>query len=452
MLSIGQRCELRSSDSASGLRASIKRYGEVAFIGRVAGLPDGEWIGVRLDKPLGKSDGCHDGVRYFDCRPLHGAFVRREKVNTVGEFPVFATQAESLAHELEAYRSARDVKKLVEKEERLHNLEPSGDELVSRFWEQFTEKEDYIRKQIGEYSEQRRQPVAVDGAKEIRLDDVVAHVNAMSNDAARASSLFLSPYDIRHTQIIVNKLLELVESTRQLFAPRKRFTFRARAKKAASTESGVDENRPDNNNNNAEADLNKQGSSKDADKQSVLDLDELVFANKQHEVIVIDGGSFGDQDANKRRDLNFSHLTDCTIFVCIETSAIRGDALKNCTIYTGPIYGSLWLEDCHSCEFFVACRQLRVHHSANTAFHLRINSHPIIEDCHQMRFGPYRLRFAGLKEQLEAVGLQKDSGLWAKVNDFKWHKAQQSPNWSLCDPKMALRGIPMQLAQRLSYE
>lgn len=451
-IAVGKRCELRSSASSTGLRANIKRYGEIAFVGSVEGLPEGEWVGVRLDKPLGKSDGTVNGTRFFDCKPLHGAFVRREKVNTVGEFPVFASQAESLAHELEAYRSARDGKKKHEREQRAHDLELSGDELVASFWERFTQKEDRVRRQINEFVEQRKQPIASASAasEASKPDEMVALVNGMRDDAASASSLFLSPYDIRHTQIIISKLLELIESTRQLVAPRKKFTFRARARKS----SAVKEN---DGNNNAETSPEKpttstESASKTETHKTDLQLDELVFANKQSEVIVIDSSSFGDREPDMRRDLNFSHLTNCTIFVSVETSAIRGDALKNCVIYTSPVYGSLWLEGCDACDFFVACRQLRVHHSANTAFHLRISSHPIIEDCHQMRFGPYRLQFDGLKAQLEHIGLQKDSGLWAKVNDFKWHRAQQSPNWSLCDPKQSLRPIPPALSGRISYE
>ncbi|CAI5731189.1 unnamed protein product [Peronospora destructor] len=183
----------------------------------------------------------------------------------------------------------------------------------------------------------------------------------------------------------------------------------------------------------------------------MMEFDELVHVNKQDEVIIIDSSSFTDTN-DKSRDLNFSHLTNCVVLVCVETSAIRGDALKDCVFYTGAIFGSLWLEHCDGCEFIVACRQLRVHSSTGTTFHLRISSYPIIEDCQLMQFGPYRLQFDGLKAQLERLGLQKDPGLWAKVKDFKWHKTQQSPNWSICDPKQPLPKIPGKLEDLVSYD
>ncbi|KAF1333276.1 Tubulin-specific chaperone c, partial [Globisporangium splendens] len=445
-ITLGMRCELLSSSTTGGLRASIKRYGEVAYIGAVQGLPTGEWIGVRLDKPLGKNDGSYDGMAYFACPRLHGAFVRKEKLNTVGEFPILVTHAESIEYDLNERRKAAEDKKQLEKATRELSHELNADDLVQSFWKRFIAREDEVRRQIGAFVEQKKQPMPCDKNKEIQLNDLVLRIGEMRDDAASAASMYLSPYDIRQSQIIVSKLLELVETTRTTFAPRKKFTFRARAKKTATKE--------DNNGSNDDKPESEGNDSKTDSQSSNLfaNMDELVYANRQNEVIIVDQQSFSDDSTTKRRDLNFSHLTNCTIFVCVETSAIRGDDLKQCTIYTSPVWGSVWLENCVSCEFFVACRQLRVHLSHATTFHLRISSHPIIEDCHQMKFGPYRLHFDGLDEQLEKAGLLKDNGLWSRVNDFKWHKAQQSPNWSICDPKQPLKLVPARLEGLISMQ
>ncbi|TDH73755.1 uncharacterized protein CCR75_003334 [Bremia lactucae] len=446
-VTIGMRCELLSPNLKGGLRASLKRYGEIAYIGKVSGLPGDNWIGVRLDKPLGKGDGSVQGKRYFDCKPLHGAIVPLNKININGDFPVITNHEESLAHALEKRRQ--------EKQEASGSItgtasgdlkfyrERTTDELVTAFWKKYIQQEEHVRKQVALYSEQKKQPVACEKSKEVYLDALLLKVNDMRDAAASASSLYLSPYDTRQTQHIVAKLLELIDTTRTTFAPRKKFTFRAHAAQQAK----MTEKRQ-NVLQEASTDLNKN---QQPSSVAVKTIDELVYANKKNEVIIIDHSSFADTDNLSRLDLNFSQLSNCVVFVCVETSAIRGDTLTNCVFYTGAIFGSLWLEKSNNCDFFVACRQLRVHLSSATQFHLRISSHPIIEDCEQMQFGPYCLQFPGLKDQLEQLGVAKDSGLWAKVNDFKWHKKQQSPNWSLLDSKQLLPVIPVDLESRVSY-
>eukprot|EP00753_Platysulcus_tardus_P018617 PLAT6971.1.p1 GENE.PLAT6971.1~~PLAT6971.1.p1 ORF type:complete len:894 (+),score=532.56 PLAT6971.1:35-2716(+) len=51
--------------------------GEVAWLGE---YKETEWVGVKLVKPLGKSDGTFDGVRRFTTRPNYAAFVRLSDV------------------------------------------------------------------------------------------------------------------------------------------------------------------------------------------------------------------------------------------------------------------------------------------------------------------------------------------------------------------------------------
>ncbi|KAE9201670.1 hypothetical protein PF004_g18647 [Phytophthora fragariae] len=454
-LAVGTRCELLSSGPSGSLRASIKRYGEIVYIGLIEGLSGDGWLGVRLDKPLGKGDGSFQGKRYFDCKPLHGAIVRPERVNTKGDFPILSTHEESLAHALEERRKEKQGAKTASRghadDASTLQRELTTDELATAFWEKFTQQEEHVRKQVALFCEQKKQPLPCEPAKEVKLDALVLEINAMRDAAATAASLHLSPYDTRHTQLILSKLLELIDSTRSAFAPRKKFTFRAHAARRAKAKAVEKQDQPEQDALTAlagSADNQLSPSS----TQKAMEFDELVHANKQNEVIVIDSSSFADAEDNTRRDLNFSHLTNCVVLVRVETSAIRGDALKNCVFYTGAIFGSLWLENCHGCEFFVACRQLRVHLSTTSTFHLRIPSHPIIEDCQQVQFGPYRLQFDGLKTQLEHLGLSNDSGLWAKVNDFKWHKAQQSPNWCIRDLKLSLPKIPTELEKLVSYE
>ncbi|XP_012944939.1 centrosome-associated protein 350 [Aplysia californica] len=55
------------------------KTGTVRFVGSVQ-FAHGVWVGVELDQPEGKNDGAVKGIRYFQCRPRHGVFVRPDKL------------------------------------------------------------------------------------------------------------------------------------------------------------------------------------------------------------------------------------------------------------------------------------------------------------------------------------------------------------------------------------
>ena len=74
------------------------RRGEIAYIGTIDELGGGgHWVGVILDEPSGKTDGCVDSVRYFEAPgPNRGGFFRGKNVEG-GDFPeidIFASDSE----------------------------------------------------------------------------------------------------------------------------------------------------------------------------------------------------------------------------------------------------------------------------------------------------------------------------------------------------------------------
>lgn len=73
---VGDRCQCSPGE----------RLGTVRYVGRVAPLKPGWWIGVEFDEPVGKGDGSAKGLRVFECRPQYGGFLRPEQV-TVGDYP-----------------------------------------------------------------------------------------------------------------------------------------------------------------------------------------------------------------------------------------------------------------------------------------------------------------------------------------------------------------------------
>uniref|UniRef100_A0A158Q7V8 Dynactin subunit 1 n=1 Tax=Elaeophora elaphi TaxID=1147741 RepID=A0A158Q7V8_9BILA len=54
-------------------RGVVEFYGETEFA-------EGTWVGINLDEPNGKHDGAVKGVRYFECEPNHGIFLKANQV------------------------------------------------------------------------------------------------------------------------------------------------------------------------------------------------------------------------------------------------------------------------------------------------------------------------------------------------------------------------------------
>ncbi|KAJ8882455.1 hypothetical protein PR048_014263 [Dryococelus australis] len=77
-IEVGDRCEVAVPDKPL-------RRGCVRFIGKVEFSP-GWWVGVQYDEPFGKHDGTVKGVKYFECPPKYGSFVKPAHIQ-VGDFP-----------------------------------------------------------------------------------------------------------------------------------------------------------------------------------------------------------------------------------------------------------------------------------------------------------------------------------------------------------------------------
>ncbi len=75
-LEIGKRCIL-----GDGIRR-----GEIKYIGLISSLGYGFFVGVKLDDPLGDSDGTSKNKKLFECDKNFGIFVRPNYVK-MGDFP-----------------------------------------------------------------------------------------------------------------------------------------------------------------------------------------------------------------------------------------------------------------------------------------------------------------------------------------------------------------------------
>lgn len=114
-----------------------------------------------------------------------------------------------------------------------------------------------------------------------------------------------------------------------------------------------------------------------------------------------------------------SSSTSGVPFAGLVLKHIRGSLLV-CGTVAGPVH----ITGVKDSTVVVAARQVRIHECENVDLYLHCGSHPIIEDCSGMRFAPIPATY--YKGNAEEIGSENQ---WDRVDDFKWLKAESSPNW-----------------------
>eukprot|EP00903_Cladosiphon_okamuranus_P012715 g11887.t1 len=278
---------------------------------------------------------------------------------------------------------------------------------------------------------------AVDGREDIRekLDALVDRVNGLRKRTAEAT-LFLTVYDLRRAQEEVDKLWASVESTRAELAPRKKFAFRTRKTKTSSKNRNKSTSKSNTCNWEVVAAGKAEDGGNDKDQETApspgVRGDESggeenpgLHDLREQEVEVVA------ENADKDKDFNVTDLDKCKVTILHLLGTLRLRRLTSCRVVCGPVQGPIYVEGCKDCVIVAVGRQLRIHDSEGIDFYVLLASGPIIEDCSGLRFAPARLRYPQYQEHLQAAGLDAVTNAWEDVKDFKWHRAQKSPNWDV---------------------
>ncbi|KAK8075905.1 tubulin binding cofactor C [Apiospora phragmitis] len=141
---------------------------------------------------------------------------------------------------------------------------------------------------------------------------------------------------------------------------------------------------------------------------------------------------------------SLADLDSCVVDMTVPTSSLTSGvpfaglvitkihrSLLVCGTVTGPVH----ITGVKNSIIVVAARQVRIHECENVDLYLHCGSHPIIEDCSGMRFAPIPSTYYVVTDteswnkqtgKAEEVGSENQ---WDQVDDFKWLKAESSPNW-----------------------
>ncbi|KAJ4796537.1 Tubulin-folding cofactor C [Rhynchospora pubera] len=244
------------------------------------------------------------------------------------------------------------------------------------------------------------------------LDHIATSISSLDQFLAHNSYL-LPSYELRSCLKSISDLRSSFDSASSSLLPRKKFSFRNKPQKKEEEPKNVPE-------------ISVEPSA--IDKISSLSVrDGPGFRNEKDTTLVKD---FRQCDVGQG-EFTLSDLENCRVYLKGTVRALFFYKIRNCQVFTGPVLGSVLIEDVSDSLFVLASHQIRIHHAKATDFFLRVRSRPIIEDSNRVRFAPYRLTYEGIEEELKESGLGEETGNWANVDDFKWLRAVQSPNWSL---------------------
>jgi hypothetical protein len=152
---------------------------------------------------------------------------------------------------------------------------------------------------------------------------------------------------------------------------------------------------------------------------------------------------------------SLTKLNRCIVDMSVPTAngaAFAGLTLKNIKhslINAGHVAGAAHITGVEDSIIVVASRQVRMHDCKNVDIYLHCASRPIIEDCSNVRFSPIPACYVSLVFLLSCYNanetMQMISGenpvqnQWDQVDDFKWLKAEHSPNWSILPDEQRLK-------------
>ncbi|KAK9777580.1 putative C-CAP/cofactor C-like domain-containing protein [Seiridium cardinale] len=312
----------------------------------------------------------------------------------------------------------------------------------------------------------------INGERQDCTDAILAGVSRLSNEVADARD-FVPAYDQRTYSLAIKGLTEKLNEATGRLGPKSRFQFKPRASAQQQQQHTAESTTKKKGQRNdfrqlkhvAFAGRDGEGETTTSSKSSVSGEEQTdvvgklpIFGKNYNEELSrpSQGGSIRKPSfstaktiaiyeqtglhimlpSTASRATSSGSLTDldrCVVDMTIPTSAssgvpFAGLAIKNVNrslLICGTVAGPVHITGVKDSVVVVAARQVRVHECKDVTFYLRCASHPIIEDCKDVRFAP-------LPEAYEQKSEQAGSkNQWDQVDDFKWLKTEPSPNWSV---------------------
>jgi len=223
-----------------------------------------------------------------------------------------------------------------------------------------------------------------------------------------ASTMILCLHDVRKSQERIQILQQQLQELEVKLLPKKKFGFKTR--KPPNKES-------------IHVRVSDEIDCGDALKK-VLVENEFGIKNRINETIVMR------KNLISGKDIELHNLSGCIVKLMGSPGTLHMTNIEGCTILSGPVVRSVFIENCRDCKFILPCQQLRIHLSHNCDFYLHVTSRVIIEDTNSIRVAPYNWSYEGIDQDFLALGWDLQKNHWDSVDDFNWLASDKpSPNW-----------------------
>jgi len=319
--------------------------------------------------------------------------------------------------------AAREAERLERKKEKDKNQDANPEEDVHTFFQNFNDKLSGLRATLASIEQQGASPEQL----ETQLNDLREETQAVK-EFVNAGCVYLPPFDQRSMQQKMTRFEQDLAAIQSRLVPRKKFGFKRKEKKKPATASVAAAEAASRHSDAGivAAEADEVAASCRAKSVKVHDP-ERSLVDCTGETIVVERSRLAGGD------FFIAQCKDCKIFLQGSMGALRMEQVQHCTIVTGPITGGCHIEGAEDSSFYLVTHQLRLHDSFRCDFYTHIRSNPIIEDCTGLRFAPYAEEYDGLQTDLEETELtvERCGELWCNVQDFKWLKQHQSPNWCI---------------------
>ena len=169
------------------------------------------------------------------------------------------------------------------------------------------------------------------------------------------------------------------------------------------------------------------------DRDDRPDPKDFTIANQDGQVCCRKPGSV------KGQQFIIENCKNSSIYIYDHSAMVTIDKCEDCTIFLGPIKGSVFIRNCKNLKCAIACQQFRSRDCQKIDTFLYCQTQPIIESSTGMKFSCFQYYYPELEKQFKLAGLSVYNNTWSTIHDFT--PVEQSDNWSLIPDSISLESM-----------